>query len=197
MRPVLIALALSSADPKALEYHVLSQRQLQAIMPHLGDDRAAVFLKPLNESMKEFGISTPLRQAVFLAQIAHESGELKYMEEIASGEAYEGRASLGNTQPGDGKRYKGRGPIQLTGRSNYRRAGAALNLDLEGNPALAAQPANGCRIAGWFWKSRGLNQLADVGDFRQITRRVNGAYHGLARREKFYEKAKEVLNVKE
>jgi putative chitinase len=119
------------------------------------------------------------------------------MEEIASGEAYEGRKSLGNTQPGDGKRYKGRGPIQLTGRNNYRKAGAALHLDLESKPELAAQPDVGYRVAGWFWKTHGLNELADKGEFVQITKRVNGGTHGLARREEFYKRAKEVLGVKD
>src|SRR5215467_14480028 len=118
------------------------------------------------------------------------------MEEIASGAAYEGRRDLGNTQPGDGKRYKGRGPIQLTGRANYRRAGKALGLDLEKDPAKAADPAVGFRVAGWFWKTHGLNELADKGDFREITRRINGGYNGLASRQAFYKKAKEVLGVK-
>jgi predicted chitinase len=175
----------------------LTARQLQAVMPNLPDDRAATFLKPLNEAMKEFDVNTPKRQAAFLAQIAHESGELKYMEEIASGAAYEGRKSLGNTEPGDGKRYKGRGPIQLTGRNNYRRAGMALKLDLEGTPKLAAQPDIGCRVAGWFWKAHGLNELADQGDFLQITKRVNGGTKGLERREAYYTRAKEALGVKE
>jgi putative chitinase len=175
----------------------LTVKQLQAMMPNLPGDRAARFLKPLNDAMTEFEITTPKRQAAFLAQIAHESGELKYMEEIASGEAYEGRKSLGNTEPGDGKRYKGRGPIQLTGRSNYRRAGAALKLELEAKPELAAQPDAGCRIAGWFWKTHGLNELADQGDFREITKRINGGFNGLARREAFYKRAKEVLGVKD
>lgn len=166
-------------------------------MPHLPNDRAATFLKPLNDAMHEFDVTTPRRQAAFLAQIAHESGELKYMEEIASGEAYEGRTSLGNTEPGDGKRYKGRGPIQLTGRNNYRKAGTALHLDLEGKPELAAKPDVGCRVAGWFWKTHGLNELADKGDFLQITRRVNGGTHGLARREEFYKRARDVLGVKD
>ncbi|HEY1379306.1 MAG TPA: glycoside hydrolase family 19 protein [Gemmataceae bacterium] len=173
----------------------LTAKQLQAVMPHLPDDRAATFLKPLNDAMREFDVTTPKRQAAFLAQIAHESGELKYMEEIASGEAYEGRKTLGNTEPGDGKRYKGRGPIQLTGRNNYRKAGAALQLDLEGKPELAARPDIGCRVAGWFWKTHGLNELADKGDFLQITKRVNGGTNGLARREEFYKRAKEVFGV--
>lgn len=193
MRPIFLLLVLvtpaSAAD--------LTVKQLQVIMPNLPGDRGATFVKPLNDAMGEFAISTPKRQAAFLAQIAHESGELKYMEEIASGEAYEGRKSLGNTQPGDGKRYKGRGPIQLTGRNNYRRAGAALKLDLEGRPELAADPAIGCRVAGWFWKTHGLNELADKGEFRQITKVVNGGYNGLARREAFYKRAKDALGVKD
>jgi predicted chitinase len=186
---LLLALPASAAD--------LTAKQLRAVMPHLSDDRAATFLKPLNAAMREFDITTPKRQAAFLAQIAHESGELKYMEEIASGEAYEDRKSLGNTEPGDGKRYKGRGPIQLTGRNNYRKAGAALHLDLEGKPELATQPDVGCRVAGWFWKTHGLNELADQDDFLQITKRINGGTHGLAQRETFYKRAKDVLGVKD
>lgn len=174
----------------------LTSAQLRAVMPRLTAERATLFLGPLNRALAEYGINTPGRRAAFLAQLAHESGELKYMEEIASGEAYEGRKSLGNTEPGDGKRYKGRGPIQLTGRSNYRRAGAALGLDLEGEPTKVTDPEVGCRVAGWFWKTRGLNELADAGDFRQITKRVNGGYNGLEKREAYYKKAKAALGVK-
>jgi len=171
----------------------LTAAQLMAVMPRLPAERVPVFLGPLNRVMAERDISTTARRAAFLAQLAHESGELKFMEEIASGEAYEGRKSLGNTEPGDGRRYKGRGPIQLTGRANYRRAGAVLGLDLEGEPDRAADPEVGCRVAGWFWQSHGLNQLADVGDFRQITRRINGGFNGLAMRETYWARAKEVL----
>jgi predicted chitinase len=193
---LLLLLSVTAADPaKTADFPALSVKQLRAVMQHLSEERAGQFLKPLNDAMKEFEINTPKRQAAFLAQIAHESGELKYMEEIASGEAYEGRASLENTQTGDGKRYKGRGPIQLTGRGNYRKAGAALKLDLEGKPELAAEPANGCRISGWFWKTHGLNELADKDEFRQITRRINGGYNGEARREEFFKRAKDALKV--
>lgn len=99
--------------------------QLKKIIPYAGR-RADVFLVPINEAMNEFGINTPIRQAAFLAQIAHESGSLRYVREIASGEAYEGRVDLGNTEPGDGPRFRGRGLIQITGRSNYHDCSVAL-----------------------------------------------------------------------
>lgn len=173
----------------------LTLAQLREIMPHLPRERAEAYLKPLNEALAEYDINTPRRRAAFLAQLAHESGELRYFEEIASGAAYEGRKSLGNTEPGDGKRYKGRGPIQLTGRANYRRAGKALGLDLEGHPEKAAEPDVGFRVAGWFWKTHGLNELADKGDFRQITRRINGGYHGQENRQHYYARALKVLGA--
>src|SRR3954454_14926288 len=121
--------------------------QLRAMMPRLSQEKAALFKGPLNRTMEQYAITTPLRRSAFLAQLAHESGELRYMEEIASGEAYEGRKDLGNTEPGDGKRYKGRGPIQLTGRANYRAAGKALGIDLEGHPERAKGPDVAFRIA--------------------------------------------------
>jgi predicted chitinase len=168
---------------------------LRAVMPTLAEGKAQEYLPLLNSAMAEAQINTPQRQAAFLAQIAHESGELKYFEEIASGKAYEGRKDLGNTEPGDGRRYKGRGPIQLTGRANYRKAGGALGLPLEADPPLAARPDVGFRTAGWFWNSRDLNRFADSGDFREITRRINGGTRGLEARERYYAKAKEALGI--
>lgn len=173
----------------------LSAAQLRAIMPRLPQERCTLFLGPLNRALAKHKIDNPMRRAAFLAQLAHESGELKYMEEIASGEAYEGRKSLGNTEPGDGKRFKGRGPIQLTGRANYRKAGESLGLDLENNPERVADPEIGCQVAGWFWETRGLNALADAADFRQITKKINGGFNGLAKREAYYERAKEALGI--
>lgn len=193
--PCLSACLVALATLAAPESDALTLAQLRAIMPHLPATKAETFLPLVNAAMMEFEINTPARRAAFLAQLAHESGELRYMEEIASGEAYEGRKDLGNTEPGDGKRYKGRGPIQLTGRGNYRRAGKALGLDLEGVPEQAAEPAVGCRVAGWFWKTHGLNEVADAGDFRKVTRVINGGYHGLENRVRYHEKAREVLKV--
>jgi predicted chitinase/LysM repeat protein len=171
----------------------VSMQQLRSIMPNLSEARAQQMLPPLNAAMAEAGINTPRRQAAFLAQLAHESGEFRYMEEIASGAAYEGRTDLGNTQPGDGVRFKGRGPIQLTGRSNYRAAGQALGIDLENNPTRAADPDVGFRTAAWFWNSRNLNQYADAKNFDAITYRVNGGYNGKASRDAYYARALQVL----
>lgn len=171
---------------------LLTANQLKHILP-LAGTRADTFCAPLNAAMAEFGISTPARQAAFIAQVAHESGQLRYVRELASGAAYEGRADLGNTQPGDGVRFKGRGLLQLTGRANYRACGAALNLDLTSHPELLEQPVPACRSAGWFWKTRGLNELADAGDQVRITRRINGGTNGLAERLAYFDIARKVI----
>jgi predicted chitinase len=173
---------------------MVTNDELKQIMPNCAAAKRDAYLPFIHQAMQEFEITSYLREAAFLAQLAHESGELRYMEEIASGAAYEGRANLGNTQPGDGKRYKGRGPIQLTGRANYERYGGLLGLDLINNPTIAATPEVGFRIAGQFWQLNGLNALADQQDIRQITKRINGGYNGLDDRIKYYERAKKVLN---
>lgn len=138
---------------------------------------------PLAEAaMTEFAITTQPRAAAFLAQVLHESARLRYFEEIADGSAYEGRRDLGNTHPGDGRRFKGRGPIQLTGRANYAWASKQLGIDLIANPMRAAEHKIGWRIAGLYWRSRGLNGLADHHQFDAITRRINGGTNGAADR---------------
>jgi len=144
------------------------------------------------KAMVEFDIATQRRAEQFLAQVCHESGGLRYFEEIASGAAYEGRSDLGNTQPGDGRRYKGRGPIQLTGRANYKWAGGRLKLPLETKPHLAAQHDIGWRIAGLYWQSRGLNAPADRGDIVAVTRAINGGENGLASRRAYLAKLQRV-----
>lgn len=169
--------------------------QLIAIMPE-GRKRLPDFVDPLNATLQEFSINTPERAAAFLAQLAHESVRFRYMAEIASGAAYEGRAALGNTEPGDGKKFKGRGPIQITGRTNYKTCSMALYGDerLLDTPELLEQPEDGCRAAGWFWKTRGLNMLADEGDFDRITKRINGGQNGRDDRRAVWEVAKRVLS---
>lgn len=182
---------------------MITDGQLQQIMPTLSQSKRQMYLPFMNAIMPMYEINSKLREAAFLAQIAHESGELKFWEEIWGPTAAQKRyeppsdlaARLGNTQPGDGKRYKGRGPIQITGRANYRKYGGLLNMDLEGNPDLAATTQVGLQVACLFWKTNGLNQLADVSDFTTITRRINGGLNGLANRQKYYDKAKQVLGV--
>ena len=166
--------------------------QLLTIMPN-ACAKAGIFLPALNAAMLEFGINTPARQASFLAQLAHESGQLVYVRELASGAAYEGRKDLGNTQPGDGVRFRGRGLLQITGRTNYAACGKALGLDLLAQPALLEQTVNACRSAGWFWQSRGLSALADAGDQVAVTRRINGGTNGLAERLAYFKVAQKVL----
>ena len=166
--------------------------QLLGIMP-LARSRAAAFLAPLNAAMLEFDITTPARAASFLSQVGHESGQLLYVRELASGQAYESRADLGNTQRGDGVRFRGRGLLQVTGRTNYAACGKALGLDLLAKPELLEQTVNACRSAGWFWQTKGLNALADAGDQVKVTRRINGGTNGLAERLALFAVAQRVL----
>jgi putative chitinase len=171
---------------------MMTPADLLEIMP-FAKSRIAAFFSPIVAAMEEFDINTQARQAAFLAQVGHESGQLRYVRELASGAAYEGRKDLGNTQPGDGIRFKGRGLIQITGRTNYAACGAALKLDLIAHPELLEEPENACRSAGWFWKTHGLNELADAGDQVRVTKRINGGTNGLADRLALFEKAQEVL----
>jgi predicted chitinase len=150
-------------------------------------------------AMSRAGIVDPTERAMFLAQMAHESGNFRYDEEIASGQAYEGRSDLGNTQPGDGVRYKGRGYIQLTGRANYRDYGNKLGVDLENNPDLAKDPNIAADIAIAYWQQRVDRNAARAGDVRTVTRNINGGLNGLAdRQNKFdkYMKEKGTLSIK-
>lgn len=134
-----------------------------------------------------------LRLPHFVAQLGHESDGFKAMEEYASGAAYEGRADLGNTQPGDGRRYKGRGPIQVTGRANYRRYGRKLGIDLERRPDLASAPSIGLMVSCAYWADKRLNDLADRDDVEAITRKINGGLNGLTDRKARLKVAKELL----
>lgn len=130
----------------------ITQQQLLAIMPN-ARTRVAIFLPYLSRYMGRYGIVDRLRICHFLAQIAHESGELRYTRELASGKEYEGRKDLGNTQKGDGVRYKGRGLIQITGRANYKQISKATGVDFENHPEWLEWPQWATMSACWFWKT--------------------------------------------
>lgn len=140
----------------------LTDEQLKAIYPNSTQANRDKYLPHLNKYMAEFGIDNKDRVAAFLAQIGHESAELRYSEEIASGAAYEGRRDLGNVQPGDGRKFKGRGLIQITGRSNYEQISKAFGVDFINNPQLLATPEYAVKSACWWWNSRKLNEKADL-----------------------------------
>lgn len=182
---------------------MISYGQLRQIMPH-APANLTEFVVPLDLAMQEFMIDTPVRQAAFIAQLAHESGSFRYMEEIADGSAYEGRRDLGNHEQEaldaaaaqgstPGRFYKGHGPIQITGYYNHRDCGRALELDLVNSPTLITTPTHGCRSAAWFWHSRGLNRLADEGKQEAITRRINGGLNGYADRMTYLDRAQRAL----
>ncbi|UIJ43805.1 glycoside hydrolase [Sphingomonas cannabina] len=175
---------------------IIGRQTLAALFAKAGaaPERAAELALSGAVHMTAAGIlDTPLRLAHFMAQLAHESGSFRYMEELASGATYEGRADLGNTQPGDGPRYKGRGPIQLTGRGNYRRVGQKIGVDLERHPELAAIPSIGLWVACIFWTDNGLNEPADRDDVLAVTRRINGGTNGLDSRKAVLAKMKGLL----
>lgn len=149
------------------------------------------------QALPEFGITTRLRVAHWFSQMGHESGSFRFSREIwkptPAQRRYEFARRLGNTQPGDGFRFRGRGIIQLTGRYNYTDFSKRLELDLVRNPDLAAEPPNSARIACVYWDSRSLNRLADRDDARAITKRINGGFNGFQDRLYRLRQAKAVL----
>lgn len=139
--------------------------------------RAQKWMPFIDHAMKAYGIDTDARVAAFLANVVHESGRLAYVRELwgptPAQQRYEGRIDLGNTQPGDGRKFCGRGLIQVTGRKNYEILGAALKLPLLDHPELLEQPGNAADSAGWFWATNKLNAFADAGDFDGACDKVN------------------------
>lgn len=172
------------------------------MMPNAGS-RLDAHLPYINDAMERGGITTPDRIAAFLAQLAHESGEYRYMEEIwGPTEAqlgYEGRADLGNIYPGDGRKFAGVGPIQNTGRANITACGVYLGIDTAANPKLLTLPQHATASAVWFWtignKQIDLNLLADKGWFKAITRVINGGYNGLSDRRQYWDRNRALLGL--
>lgn len=174
---------------------IVTKEQLKYIF-RCSDATIDLHFESINKTLKTYNIVTPLRIQHFLAQVGHESCGLKYMEEIASGSAYEGRADLGNIYKGDGRLFKGRGPIQITGRHNYTMYFNSIGRpELIETPQILSTDLDLCWGAtGWFWKSRNLNLWADKDKVREITRRVNGGYNGLSDRIEYLNRAKKIIN---
>jgi putative chitinase len=174
----------------------ITTAQLLRILPNAGA-KAGVFAPALNTAMGRYQIVGRQRVAAFIAQVGHESGQLRWVRELwgptSAQSRYEGRADLGNTLPGDGFRFRGRGLIQVTGRANYAECGEALGLDLISRPELLELPEWAAKSAAWFWSTRGLNTLADAGAFDKITRRINGGQNGAEERRELYDRARDVL----
>ncbi|WP_395605240.1 glycoside hydrolase family 19 protein [Pseudomonas sp. B16120] len=198
----------------------ITERQLLQILPNAGR-QAGVFVPVLNTAMNRYGIVGTPRAAAFIAQVGHESGQLTRLVENLNYSAdglmktwpsrfdsvrataaarnpeqianivYAGR--MGNTAPGDGWKYRGRGLIQVTGKANYAVCGEALGLDLINQPELLEQSQYAAMSAAWFWSANGLNTLADAGDLTKITQRINGGTNGQADRQALYDKALKVL----
>lgn len=186
----------------------ITKEQLKAIMPniegnlkknkHFSGMTLDKVTELLNKYAEEFDITTPLRWAHYLAQIAHESMEFRYTEEIASGAKYDTGAlavRLGNTpaKDGDGQKYKGRGLIQLTGKYNYAEYKKYCGFDVVKQPELLAKPVGAIRSSMWFWHKKNLNYYADIDALLTITKLINGGTNGYSERKKYYERAERVL----
>ena len=196
----------------------ITAEQLQEAFD-LEDGTAEKIIDALNAAMDEFEINTPQRRAMFLAQCCHESGHFravsenlnykadslsrvfpKYFKDVdpndyakqpekIANRVYGNRMGNGDEHSGDGYRYRGRGYIQLTGKSNYEACGDDLEVDLTENPDYLTTPVGAARSAAWFWDSRDLNDLADAGDIKTCTKKINGGFIGLEERMELYEEA--------
>jgi len=173
-----------------------SKEKLSVVMPRALPAKIDLYYEPLVAGMQKYAITTDLRMAHFVAQIAHESGSFLYMEEIADGSAYEGRSDLGNSQPGDGRRYKGRGLIQLTGRANYAAYSRDCGFDCVAAPErVRDDPFAAVDVACWYWNRRGISRMADADDVKAVTKAINGGYNGLDDRIDYLTRAKGVLGM--
>lgn len=178
---------------------MINEAQLKEIYPQATTANIELYLPWLNKLLPEWGIDTTARVCAFLAQVGHESGQLRYNKEIwgptAAQKTYEGRKDLGNVIAGDGVKFKGRGLIQITGRANYQAFKAATRIDCVGNPEILEQPGNSVLTGCWFWDIKDLNKFADNGDFKTITKRINGGLNGYNDRVKLWERAKEIIKA--
>jgi putative chitinase len=161
------------------------------------------YLDGIRDSAARWGIDTPLRQAHWLAQISHESGSFRYVREIWGPTPQQLKyeppsavaSNLGNTEPGDGSRFRGRGFIQVTGRANYKTCSLALYHDLRLLDEPILLELDPAASAGWYWHMRGINKHADRDDLKAVTKAINGGYNGLADRQARLIKAKQAMGI--
>ncbi len=173
-----------------------SKEKLGIVLPLAARSKIDMYFEPLKAGITKYKITTSLQMAHFIAQLGHESMSFLYTEEIASGAAYEGRVDLGNNKPGDGKRFKGRGLIQLTGRANYTAYSKYSGVDYLKTPELlSTDPMVAVDVSCWFWKDRGVDKLADLDDVKAVTKRINGGFNGLDDRMHNLSRAKAVLGL--
>lgn len=193
-----IPISQPAETPSSTPYSVLP---LIVALVNVGvrTSRAEEFAKPLTLAMQEFGIVTPLEQAAFLANGLHETMMLRYLREIwgptVAQKKYDNRTEKGNTNPGDGYRYRGGGFIHLTWCCNYETTGKAIGVDLKSNPERVAEPTIASRSAGHFWKSRGLHAVLAAGGFVAVVKSINGGTNGLAERERLFAALKKELGA--
>lgn len=179
---------------------MITEAQIRAMMPNAGA-RLTPHLPFIGPALSEGHIDTPRRIAAWMAQAGHESGEYRWMSEIWGPTdaqlGYEGRADLGNVHPGDGYKFRGRCPFQITGYDAYLRCGTALGLDLIRDPDQLMDPKHATRGAVWFWNDKvgGLSPIADRDWFRLLTRLINGGYNGLEDRVVHWRRNREILGL--
>lgn len=193
---------------------MLNRQQALYIMPAVAP-RIDSWLVPINDTMHRYEIATPLRAAAYIAQLAHETGQLRWHRELWGPTPQQQRYErdfqrpwtrddqrnslafmLGNSEAGDGSRFRGRGLFQLTGRTNYQKYSDYMGIDFIADPGELEEPQYGADSSGWYWAVfKGLSPLADVGDFEKITRRINGGLNGYADRLNYYRRAKTAFGV--
>jgi putative chitinase len=190
-----------TTSPPWIYWKYVSKEDFKSIFSSVSNDRTEALYPWFNSALwdvldDKMGNPSCHIIAAFAAQVGHESGDLMLFEELASGEAYEGRCSkLGNCNPGDGVRFKGRGAIQLTGRFNYQALTNYAKKDFIKNPESVVLPSNGFEASVWFWTSNNLNRYCTgkVNDFFELTRKINGGTNGIDDRLSKWENAKKVL----
>lgn len=183
---------------------MITESMVRQAFPNLTNKDAATFADAFRQWFPVYGITNPRRVSAFIAQVGHESGSLRHLVEIWGPTPQQRKYEppnrlaniLGNAQPGDGRRFRGRGLIQITGRHNYSQISRAFSINFLDNPDLLAEPNMAVRSACWWWSSRNLNDIADldtVDAFRRITRIINGGFNGWDDRLKRWEAARKIF----